>query len=340
LHTHSSYAAIGRPIPFAAAITTGLLDWWLWALLYPAARFIASRYSIRSKPRALSIGVWLASSLTASLVQVIAFELASAFVRWQVYGRDFALGSLALGFRMQLPFGVAVWWGGLLALEVYGAVQQSHQQQLQEARVRERLAQARVHLLQVRLQPHFLFNTLNAIAALVHADPPAAERMLTQLGDLLRHVLDTADEPEIELRTEIEFLERYVEIQKLRLGSRLRVNLDPDPATLDACLPTLLLQPIVENAIVHGIASASGGTVELHSGCVDGRLWVEVTDRGPGLTGKQESSRSSGMGLADTRRRLRALYGDDHKLELASPRGEGTSVRVEIPWRIRPAAVV
>ena len=197
------------------------------------------------------------------------------------------------------------------------------------------LAQARLQGLQAQLQPHFLFNTLNGIATLVRRDARAAEEMLTALGELLRLTLHCAERPELPLREELELAGRYLEIQRMRFGGRLQVEQAIDPATLDARVPAMLLQPLVENAIRHGLEpSAAPGRLVLTSAAEAGRLRLEVRDNGLGLGSGPAPTRGSGVGLANLRARLAALYGTEASLELGPVDGGGARVTVWLPWRL------
>jgi signal transduction histidine kinase len=196
------------------------------------------------------------------------------------------------------------------------------------------LAKARLHALQAQLQPHFLFNALNAIATLLRRDPRAAEATLMSLSELLRLALSQADQQEIPLRQELLFLERYMEIQQTRFGPRLSFERDVQAETLDCLVPTLLLQPLAENAIRHGLEpSASPGAIWVTSLVEQGRLRILLEDNGVGLGGPGASQPTSGIGLANLQSRLNALYGTEHVLELAARPGGGTRVRIELPLR-------
>jgi two-component sensor histidine kinase len=196
------------------------------------------------------------------------------------------------------------------------------------------LAKARLNALQAQLQPHFLFNTLNAIATLLRRDPKAAETTLVSLSELLRLALSQSDKQEITLREELHFLERYLEIQQTRFGDRLRLEQDIPLAALDCLVPTLLLQPLVENAIRHGIEpSENGGLVRVRARDQDGRLALSVEDDGVGFAPGAGAASETGIGLANLRARLEALYGASQKLELTERSEGGVAVRIEIPWR-------
>jgi two-component system LytT family sensor kinase len=196
------------------------------------------------------------------------------------------------------------------------------------------LARARLSALQAQLQPHFLFNTLNAIAALLRRDARAAEATLTSLSELLRLALSQSNRQEISLREEMQFLDRYLEIQQTRFGERLRVETEIQPETLECLVPTLILQPLAENAIRHGIEpSATAGTVKVSAHRHDGRLEIRVEDDGVGLASESFSDKGNGIGLSNLRARLQELYGSDHSMEVASRREGGVAVKIAIPCR-------
>jgi len=207
--------------------------------------------------------------------------------------------------------------------------------ELRTSQLQALLDKARLQSLKSQLQPHFLFNTLNSISALMLTNVEAADRMITRLGDLLRISLDTAGTQMTTLSRELEFVNCYIEIEKVRFEERLKVSIDVAPEALDASVPHLLLQPLVDNAIKHGIARlVSGGEIRI-SATRDGTdLHLEVRDNGPGF---KESSRSPsrGVGLRITRERLETIYGQDQSVELLSLPEGGVAARVSIP--LRPA---
>jgi signal transduction histidine kinase len=206
-----------------------------------------------------------------------------------------------------------------------------------EAREREvlqtRLAASRLDTLKQQLQPHFLFNALNAMAALVDTDPPAAQRMIAGLGKLIRVSLDSGGDQEIPLRDELAVLEHYLSIQRLRFEDRLTINIHADDDVWDALVPTLILQPLVENSIKYGLGRHAA------PGCIDVRAWrdgasltLEVHDDGPGLGGRPVESVVERVGIGNARARLEYLYGDAHTFTIESPPGGGFTVRMRIPY--------
>jgi LytS/YehU family sensor histidine kinase len=213
------------------------------------------------------------------------------------------------------------------------------ERELRAAQLESELTRSRLQLLKSQLQPHFLFNTLNTVSGLMRDDVRGARVMLSRLAELLRTALDRFDAQEVPLSEELELVQQYLDIQAVRFGDRLTVRLDVDDAAADALVPSFLLQPVVENAIRHGveaqtergeiaIAARVGGTAERE------RLLIEVRDNGPGLRGGAPRGDRAGVGLENTRARLRQLYGDAQRLTLADAPGGGTSVVIELPLRV------
>jgi two-component system LytT family sensor kinase len=206
----------------------------------------------------------------------------------------------------------------------------AQQQQAHAARLQTQLAEARLDALRMQVNPHFLFNTLHAISALVERNPAGVRKMIARLSELLRHTTDSHATQEVPLRDELDLLRRYLEIMEIRFQGRLTIDQRIDPAATDALVPNLILQPIVENALEHGVSRARGeGRVEIAAERRGDELVLTVRDNGPGL----DESTGSGVGLTNTRTRLAELYGERAKLDLApAAGGEGTIARITLPW--------
>jgi len=211
--------------------------------------------------------------------------------------------------------------------------QQSAQERERLLRAEAEAREARLSALRYQLNPHFLFNSLNAVSTLVlEGNAPAATRMLAQIGELLRTSLDNEMVLEVPLSQEIAFTEQYLAIEQIRLRDRLRVDLAISPETLDALVPSMLLQPLVENAVRHGIAPVvEGGTIAIRSEFHDGQLQIIV--KNSGAVAAREDKPMNGIGLSNTIERLKTLYGTDQKFTLVWPRAGGCEVTVELPIR-------
>jgi sensor histidine kinase YesM len=208
---------------------------------------------------------------------------------------------------------------------------------IREAQLETSLVEARLQALQHQLHPHFLFNTLHAVSALMHRDVDAADRMLVKLSDLLRLTLDSTTRTEQPLSEEMAFAEKYLEIEQVRLGARLEVVFDVDPDALDVLVPALILQPLVENAVKHGIAPyGRTGRIEITARRDGDMLALTVEDTGSGPSDQQMSVLSTGIGVANTRARLEHQFGSDFRFQLRR-HDRGFMVMVAIPWRPVPA---
>jgi signal transduction histidine kinase len=305
-----------------------------WAALTPFIFWVSHRWPIarRGWPKTL-----LAHGLALLLVLPIdigSFVLMNEFlfhaIVWEgapSLGEKFLrMTATSFGFSIYYYLGVV---GISHALDYYDLMRE---RELSATQLEARLTEARLQLLKTQLQPHFLFNTLHTISALLHDDVRAADRMISRLSDLLRLTLDKGGEQEVTLREELEFLDPYLAIERTRFHDRLTVVEEIEPEALDARVPSMLLQPLVENALHHGIGSRSGaGRIEIRARRDNGRLELEVRDDGTGLPGS--GTVQVRVGLGNTRARLRHLYGSNHRFELDDAPGGGLRVSIVIPFR-------
>ena len=210
---------------------------------------------------------------------------------------------------------------------------ESEARALNAARLETRIVEARLRALQHELHPHFLFNTLNTISALMHTNIDAADKMLDQLADLLRLTLRASGAEPVPLQSELEMLQKYLQIEQTRLGDRLTVAVDVDGDALSALVPTFLLQPLVENAVRHGVAPyGRPGSVSIRANRVGGELTVQIQDSGCGAPPERLGSSNGGIGVANTRARLEYLYPSAHRFEFANLL-DGFRVTVAIPYQ-------
>ena len=320
-----SYAYSGYEVNWAFPLQLSLTQWYGWAVLFPVIVLVARRFSFGGR-------LWWRDALVHLPVAVVfAFgkAIADQTLLPLVTGVNVRYRQIDEAHSNLLTYGVLV--GLVLGIDYY---RKYRDRELRTAQLETRLAEARLEALRMQLHPHFLFNTLNGISALMHRDVEAADRMLARLSELLRLTLEAGDEQEIPLRQELEFLDRYLAIEKVRFGERLTVLTEVQPDALDAMVPNLILQPLVENAIRHGIGPhARPGRIELRAERRNGRLRLEVTDNGRGIPVGDGGPVVEGVGLSNTRARLRQLYGDDQSFALQNGSEAGLTVRIEIPYR-------
>ena len=233
----------------------------------------------------------------------------------------------------RITYQMPIFWGLVGVAHALRFYERTKARERREAELEARLAQARLQALRMQLNPHFLFNTLNSIASLVH-ELPQAEEMIEALSDLLRLTLNASDRQEVTLREEFHFLERYLLIEQIRFGERLCVEKQIDVAALDALVPILILQPLVENAIKHGIESQiAPGVIQVTAERVGKSLLLRVKDNGRGLASSPKGPLKEGVGLSNTRSRLKELYGGRASLELQPGKAGGFSAEIRMPWR-------
>ena len=315
----------GRPVSWAEALRPNLLESYLWAFTTLAIFWLARRFPLERGRVLRRIAVHLVAAVGIAMARAAFMVELGRRVDWvgvRIFSRQFwgSSGQNLLFYALLLGIAHAVLY---------------HARYRERERAPERLAaglaEARLQALKMQLQPHFLFNTLNAISALIPTDAKPARRMLARLGDLLRISLEHEETQEVTLREELAFLEPYLEIQQARLEDRLTVVMKIAPETLDARVPHLILQPLVENAIRHGIAPRiEPGRVEISAtrGADDRVLHLEVRDDGRGVDRDNQVRNRRGMGLTNIRSRLEQLYDTAHRFELVNHAEGGVLVRI------------
>jgi two-component system LytT family sensor kinase len=314
----------GRPVGMAN-LAFQSSDWFLYAFLTPIVFALARRYPIGSARLPSRIAIHFA----AALVLCLAWASGGVVLGRVLFGSE-SWVHLPDWFFTSLPFGVAVYFCVLGVAHGIAWLTQA-------SRLSDQLAQARLSALRMQMHPHFLYNSLNAITVVMRdRDLPTAVRMMEQLGEMLHHVIRTDRPQEIPLRDEIAFVRQYLALEAMRFPDRLDPVYTLDPAVMGAMVPDLVLQPLVENAIRHGLAVRAEATrLEIAARREGNTLVLTVSDDGPGpqAPADAEPRASSGIGLANTRERLATLYGAEGRLDLARNPGGGTLVTVRIPWR-------
>ena len=306
-----------------------IIQWYTWAALAPMVFRLAVKYPIQSPVRLRGLGMQLPASLGVTLLAMLigafvstAFEPSSfdEQVR-QFLGQHFATGLLT-------------YWSLFAIQQAMQFHAEKTRREIEASQLATELAQSRLRALKSQLQPHFLFNTLHAIATLLDEDTLSAEDMLLRLSDLLRAFLEDYDGQEVSLRRELVLLDLYLGIQRIRFKDRLTTQTFVAPDTLDCAVPSLILQPIVENAITHGISKRVGvDCIEIESRREGDTLCIDVRNRNSTLEAGPASASGHGIGLSNTELRLRELYGHIAQVRLDMIWPEGVICRLRLPFR-------
>ncbi|NTX02499.1 histidine kinase [Myxococcus sp. CA040A] len=329
-HAVGAYALEPRDFGFKLALA--MVPYSVWALLGPLILATFRRVTRDATPGVREVGPLIAIGSGFVLVHALLLALVrSGLEQWAARGVAFSEGLRAL----LLERGALGYFEYLLFLAAWAALnaaRRARERELAESRLMARLAESRLQSLRAQLDPHFLFNTLNAVVGLVRQSRnPEAVEALVELGDLLRASLEGRGDHEVPLSEELELVRRYLGIERLRFGGRLESHLEPEPETLMARVPALVLQPLVENAIKHGTSRrASRGHVWVRTWRRGDRLVLEVRDDGPGL--RAGGAGGTGIGVANTRARIQQLYGERYGLTLEDAPGGGVIARVELPF--------
>jgi two-component system, LytTR family, sensor kinase len=319
-----------RVITRTGPLVLPFLEAWLWAGLTPLIFRISSRSSA-AMARVAGIALLVLAGLaiaffvdvTLDLVREVFFPLrrrgggGSVFAPFRGFGR--------FGLLNQLMIYCAVLAAGF-AREFFLREQQRRREAVQ---LEAQLARARLDALRMQLNPHFLFNTLHAVSALVERDPAGVRKMIARLSELLRMTLDSKREEEVPLRDELAFLQRYLDIMAVRFQGRLRVSTSVDDEASNVRVPNFILQPLVENALEHGVSRTGEAEIAITARRDGGQLLIAIHDRGPGF----DASAESGVGLANTRARLAALYGGAATVEMRTAPEGGAAAELRLPWR-------
>jgi len=320
----------GDPPNWLRALAWNLANFWLWMALVPLVGWLGRRGAGAGWRRFVAVHV------PASLAVALAQMLAHLLLFWVLCGPGrMPVHTLGAYLRMELAYSyhlaVLTYWLVLVVLRGLDSRRRLRDERLRSAQLEGQLAQAQLQALRMQLQPHFLFNTLNAISALALANPLQARQMIARLSDLLRLTLEEHHAVEVPLSREIEYLRCYLEIQQVRFQDRLSTQLDVDADTLHAAVPSMILQPLVENALRHGLlAKPEAGRLHVVSRRDGDALHLRIDDDGLGLPA---DGPAEGLGLGNTRARLRVLFGAAASLVLERKAGGGTRVELRLPFR-------
>ena len=338
--SYLNYAQSSRPIPYSRAISAWLVCGYLWAILTPFVFLFAKRFPIANERPARSIALHVLFGLFIATLQLAAYVVADWVLladpsRPFAYWRQFR-GLVLTGFHINLLIYLML-VGFYEAFDYYRRYREREhraaQLEIEAAKLETQLTRAQLDALRMQMHPHFLFNTLNSVSVLMQEDVTLANEMLLRLSELLRLTLSQNQSQEVTLKQELDFLRLYLEIERMRFQDRLHVKIEAAPDTLEARVPNLILQPLVENAIRHAVAPRAAETLVIVKSARDnGKLHLQVTDNGDGVT--VTSKKTNGIGLANTRSRLEKLYGADQTFELHEVDAGGVQVSLTIPFRI------
>jgi len=327
----------------SAPVALAFIESSLWAIITPLVFSLASHYQLERGHLLPRICMFFC----VGMLIAVAVDVVTGFLRFDVFhvyrGRFADAGPVwrlqHLWFMNEFLVFIAILAGGIAReyfLRYHARREQTILLQAQAAQLQAQLADARLAALRTQLNPHFLFNTLHAVSALVERDPRGVRRMIARLSELLRTTLDGADEQEVPLGQELTFTHRYLEIMQIRFQGRLTINSQVEPATLDALVPNLILQPLVENAIKHGVSKIDEeGRIEIHARREEDTLVMCVRDNGPRI-GESGLRTGEGVGLRNTRQRLAELYGVHQSFTLRAAEDGGVVAEVIIPFHKRP----
>jgi two-component system LytT family sensor kinase len=325
------YYSERQPIPYKQAFLVQGIGCFLWALVTPLVLWLARRFCIDRNQWVRKVAL----HFIVSLVLVSALISLHFVIYMILAGRASSITPMRLlGYLYpNLDRWLLVYWLMLLMSHAFNYYNSYRKGELKASQLRTQLVQSQLEALKMQVQPHFLFNTLHSISALLSKDTDGARKMITRLGDFLRLTLENSGSMEVTLQQEIEFLNGYLEIERVRFQDRLTTEIRIDPAVLDARVPNLILQPIVENAMRHAVVNRRSGHVEISAVARNGAVHIEVNDNGPGLHVDRtlETRRGKGLGLTNTQARLVGLYGTAARFEMTNRPSGGLNVTIEIP---------
>src|SRR5258706_8555923 len=334
--SYVSQLAIGKPVSWGLALGRSLKDWYTCGVLSLGVLWYC-RFNQLAPGRT---GRWVAAHMAGAVVFFLSDVTITSLLltgEHSVQSGD-TLTFIYLVRKLAIHYVVMcllMYWFVVVCHEGWHYYQRWRERELHAAELQHELVEAKLAALRMQLNPHFLFNTLHAVSALIHENPEAADRVLVRLSELLRITLDQSQPQEVALSEELAFLDGYLEIEQVRFSDRLQIEKKVEPEASEALVPFLILQPLVENAIRHGIEPREEtGRLSIRASRSNGTLQLRVTDNGAGLNSGSSNS-GEGIGLSNTRSRLRHLYGENYRLELVPAAGGGLEARIDLPFKTR-----
>jgi two-component system LytT family sensor kinase len=330
-----------RDDQFSVLLALNLSYWYTWALLAPFMLWMARRFRFERDGWLRSVSAHVGGVLVATFTHAIVTVTARVYILHWMADREVEWWLVVRErFFLYFDWEMMTYWAVIAVAHALDYYRESQERAVTAAQLETRLAEAQLQALQRQLHPHFLFNTLHTISALMHRNIEAADAMLARLSDLLRLTLDQVGTQVVTLKEELDFVEKYLEIERTRFGDRLQVRIDAEAGTLDASVPNFILQPLVENALRHGIGpKLGGGTVEVTTQRIGDWLRLVVRDDGRGVPPEKLNAFNTGVGLGNTRSRLEHLYGSTHRFEFEAPPAGGLAVTIEVPFVVESEAI-
>ena len=343
LYSSSSQLGSAGPIDWKNVVLWQVIIYG-WAILFPLIVYFAVRVRFERDNWWKVLPFHLLAASVFILLHDAIFVTAHRLVEPELFVKDRSFfPAIGMLFVRNWTLDLAMYSFILSTVYVVDYYRRFQAERLRSSELKAALSNSELQTLKMQLHPHFLFNTLNTISALMHEDVHAADTMVARLGDFLRMTLENSGDHEVPLRQEIDFIDGYLEIENVRFGERLRISREITNEALDACVPNLILQPIIENAIQHGISRITCvGHLAIRAKKIGERLQIQVEDNGPGphVLNSRVSTKGSGIGLSNTSARLKHIYDSDFKFELADSQPHGTVVTIEIPFTPHEAGVL
>ena len=323
-----------KPQPLAVLLGLNMSYWYAWALLAPFVLWLARTYRFERFKWTRALAVHVPAVVFFTFVHAMLLGAGRVATLQLLAGRevDWWFG-VRERFFLYFDWEMMTYWAIIAVSHAFDYYRESQERALTTAQLQTRLAEARLQALQRQLHPHFLFNTLHTISALMHRDIDKADNMLARLSDLLRLTLERVSTQLVPLKDELDFINKYLDIERTRFGDRLQVTFVVEPDTLGASVPNFVLQPLVENALKHGIGpKVGGGRVEVRAHHNGEWLQLVVQDDGCGVPQDKLDAFNTGVGLSNTLSRLQHLYPANHTFEFQTPPGGGLAVTIVIPF--------